>query len=1165
MASQSSQGEAVTHTICNESDTFATLHHLVSRIDTESRTRDLVEEALQLEPEELQLLVDCLSLALDREAVPLKARTYVWHALIGVASSAKIFAHNHTLHVNQIILENDTLSGVRRIAQESPVRVKVLKRADDNPDGLFSKPLISWTHLWNPNILPLLAVFLDDDSHPSLVTPCIAQINICDYIRKHPDVPRVLLVSDIVNGLLCLHQLGLVHGGLDPDSVLISDEGRALIMNPAFASDPQDSDSFPVRYSAPELLGEDDSQEPTQASDMWSFACLCYEILSGKVPFFQIAKDFRVAGAISQGSKPLRPGQEGVDGSSIDDAVWRLLLLCWKFEPEERPPCLKVHQILLGMGVHNGHPGMKPLVRSEAIKLSSFDLERAKTSLTRILGSDDQTFFRVPEHLRSSLSNLVPNAAKFGETAIAARKLSPDDTQQLVDFLDLALEDHPDWTASECRATRMLLSTVMMSTYIIPQRYKLIGAQYDNETVIEERSFGRAYKGRGPQMRVNVVTDSTVIRRVLRSMPDWSHSSHPNIIPFCGVFRDSANESLHLCVVTPLWRNGNLHEYAPTLPPRSRIPLLSDIINGLVYLHNVVKISPSYLAPEIIQISDQGRAVITMFGAAAIFIDSNSLLWTRVLRFTAPGGNKDASDDIWTFGCLCYEVLSRKPPYYYYSEEIQLRIALAIGRLPSRPSYADNDVDEIDDEAWNLIMECCRVNRSERPDASEIQEKLINIQIEDSRPQIENSPGNDISPLRSHADVNFLRVEALLDVAMAATKLQPDDTRTFVDFLDLALKDHLSISEERNRVLALLSRITSSTRIFPQRYELKGIKYDSKPLAEGGFGKVYQTPDQHMCVKVMTQADHKASAEWIKELILWAHSSHSNILPFYGVFLESKNDSSSQYICLVSPFMKNRNLQDYAPRLAQKARLPLISDVINGLQYLHGLGIVHSDLKGQNVLISNEGRGLITDFGASHIMTATAAATGSFVFTLRFSAPEVILGGRRWQPTKECDIWSFGCLCYEVLSRRVPYHEYNLDIQITAALARKQPPKRPVSIDRDGTDESDEDDWDDFGFDDEDWDPIDDQGWNLITKCCTPEPEDRLKISAIQELLADMKVWDDRPPMKDVPGADIFRPRLDPEIDLNRAGEILDKLQTLVVPSEPDPQPDFVDMYNELE
>jgi hypothetical protein len=71
-----------------------------------------------------------------------------------------------------------------------------------------------------------------------------------------------------------------------------------------------------------------------------------------------------------------------------------------------------------------------------------------------------------------------------------------------------------------------------------------------------------------------------------------------------------------------------------------------------------------------------------------------------------------------------------------------------------------------------------------------------------------------------------------------------------------ALKDHLTIPDERNRVLAFLSRTTTLTQVFPGRLELRSVKYDPRPIAEGGFGKVHRgLSDPNICVKVTTRVN----------------------------------------------------------------------------------------------------------------------------------------------------------------------------------------------------------------------------------------------------------------------------------------------------------------------
>jgi serine/threonine protein kinase len=78
------------------------------------------------------------------------------------------------------------------------------------------------------------------------------------------------------------------------------------------------------------------------------------------------------------------------------------------------------------------------------------------------------------------------------------------------------------------------------------------------------------------------------------------------------------------------------------------------------------------------------------------------------------------------------------------------------------------------------------------------------------------------------------------------------------------------------------------------------------------------------------------------------------------------------------------------------------------------------------VLVSDEGRALITDFGVSHIathLTKQGTTQAVIAHSAHFAAPEVLKNlfeGTRIRPDKPCDIWSFGCLCYEVRTWFLP-------------------------------------------------------------------------------------------------------------------------------------------------
>jgi hypothetical protein len=107
-------------------------------------------------------------------------------------------------------------------------------------------------------------------------------------------------------------------------------------------------------------------------------------------------------------------------------------------------------------------------------------------------------------------------------------------------------------------------------------------------------------------------------------------------------------------------------------------------------------------------------------------------------------------------------VLSRKLPYYQYIEEGEIRSALSRGEAVKRPRAAD-DIDEIDDQFWNLIMGCCVPKPEDRLTLLEIQKLLGDMEIKDDRPKATGLPGAETLSLRSSPDINWDSVKRLLD------------------------------------------------------------------------------------------------------------------------------------------------------------------------------------------------------------------------------------------------------------------------------------------------------------------------------------------------------------------------------------------------------------------
>jgi len=114
------------------------------------------------------------------------------------------------------------------------------------------------------------------------------------------------------------------------------------------------------------------------------------------------------------------------------------------------------------------------------------------------------------------------------------------------------------------------------------------------------------------------------------------------------------------------------------------------------------------------------------------------------------------------------------------------------------------------------------------------------------------------------------------------------------------------------------------------------------------------------------------------------------------------------------------------------------------------MDIVHGDLKADNVLLSPTGSVVVADFGFSRLMDASmifAPSSGSLKGTTRWMAFEFFkLDYPQEKSTKESDIWALGMTIYELLTRKLPYHEFHRDAQVINAISKEKLPSAPPGI-----------------------------------------------------------------------------------------------------------------------
>ncbi|KAI6044492.1 kinase-like domain-containing protein [Pisolithus marmoratus] len=173
----------------------------------------------------------------------------------------------------------------------------------------------------------------------------------------------------------------------------------------------------------------------------------------------------------------------------------------------------------------------------------------------------------------------------------------------------------------------------------------------------------------------------------------------------------------------------------------------------------------------------------------------------------------------------------------------------------------------------------------------------------------------------------------------------------------------------------------------------------------------------------------------LKEVHLWSKLRHPNIVPVLGITTDF-----DLTVSIVSHWMEGGNAYTYVQNTAIDPR-PLVIDIAQGIRYLHTCKegpVFHGDLKGLNVLISHQGKALLTDFGFSHLVNSTfsMSVTGKTGMSLHWAAPEIFDEG---ETSAAADIWSFGMTILELFTRKIPFHQYKPTVVMRKILQGEKP------------------------------------------------------------------------------------------------------------------------------
>ncbi|XP_072252326.1 mitogen-activated protein kinase kinase kinase kinase 4 isoform X3 [Leuresthes tenuis] len=222
-------------------------------------------------------------------------------------------------------------------------------------------------------------------------------------------------------------------------------------------------------------------------------------------------------------------------------------------------------------------------------------------------------------------------------------------------------------------------------------------------------------------------------------------------------------------------------------------------------------------------------------------------------------------------------------------------------------------------------------------------------------------------------------------------------------------------------------------------------------VGNGTYGQVYKgrhvKTGQLAAIKVMEVTEEEEEEIKLEINMLKSYSHHRNIATYYGAFIKKGPAGQDHQLWLVMEYCGAGSVTDLVKKtkgncLKEDWIAYICREVLRGLSHLHSHHVIHRDIKGQNVLLTENAEVKLVDFGVSAQLDKTIGRRNTFIGTPYWMAPEVIACDENPEATYDyrSDLWSLGITALEMAEGAPPLCDMH-PMRALFLIPRNPPPK----------------------------------------------------------------------------------------------------------------------------